>query len=366
MHNGFFGCRVGQTIKVKIIFFSTFILLFVTLPVYPQKNQSSVRMIAANVDYQNITQPSFQYDGFAYQLYPQRLKTVPQIPSPLVTEAGIEVVLAKMKNNQCALIPVTVENGRPLLYSYHIKDLFGKDKQLRVDTGDFLTLAQTGLHSESEFEKKKMITGFPVSLITYIGHPGRFSPAGFLAADEDINTVLKCDNRQVNNLGLTHPQMARPLFHVWNVILKEIELGYWVRFWDNISSINYNNREVAITAEAGKGWQISIFQDEIKGRFSIHLECALSEYEELFLRKRYSQMSVAQFSDMIFKLTHIHFSEMAPYYIMRYGFYEGHTEWRAESIAIASVFGLRSIEEIESTFEENLYKNLTDHFTKSE
>jgi hypothetical protein len=54
-----------------------------------------------------------------------------------------------------------------------------------------------------------------------------------------------------------------------------------------------------------------------------------------------------------------------PYYIMRYGFYEGHTEYRCDPIAIAYIFGLKSIEEIAATFQGDLYKTLTHHFTKS-
>ncbi len=55
---------------------------------------------------------------------------------------------------------------------------------------------------------------------------------------------------------------------------------------------------------------------------------------------------------------------MVPYYIMRYGFYEGHTDYRADPIAVAWIFGLRSLEQIESAFEGNLYNILVDHFTR--
>ena len=57
---------------------------------------------------------------------------------------------------------------------------------------------------------------------------------------------------------------------------------------------------------------------------------------------------------------------MAPYHIMRYGFYESHTDHRSDPIAIAYLFGLRDIHEIESVFQGELYEALTDHFTGSE
>ena len=47
------------------------------------------------------------------------------------------------------------------------------------------------------------------------------------------------------------------------------------------------------------------------------------------------------------RLLDIHTGEMVPFFIQRYGFYEGHTVCRADPLAIASVFGLRSIEEID-------------------
>jgi hypothetical protein len=336
-------------LKSKVLlFFFIYSYLFFTKSLYSQE----IKPIQISFNHQ------------IYDLYPETLDELPEIPSPFITEGGIEILLTLMKNNQYALIPVTVENGTPLVYSTRIEDLFGKDNQIQIDSGDFPALARTGLHSEAELDGKEMITGFPVSLITYIGQPGRFSRAGFMASDEDIISVLKCDNRLVQKLGLSHPEMAKPLFHLWNIILKQIELGNWARYWDNIQHIIYNGKKIILQAEGGKGWQISIFQDEIKGRFNMNVRCDLSPNEKSFLREEYSHLSAHRLKELEDKLSHIHFSEMAPYYIMRYGFYEGHTDWRTDPIAIAFVFGLRSLEEIENAFKGNLYKTLTDHFTQ--
>lgn len=54
--------------------------------------------------------------------------------------------------------------------------------------------------------------------------------------------------------------------------------------------------------------------------------------------------------------------EMQPFYIFRYGFYEGHTAWRTDPISIAFLFGLRSLKEIEATFPGRLWSVLTEHF----
>ncbi len=49
---------------------------------------------------------------------------------------------------------------------------------------------------------------------------------------------------------------------------------------------------------------------------------------------------------------------MQPQYIMRYGFYEGHTFWRADPIAISFIFGFKSLEELDVIFEGKLFKTL--------
>ena len=41
---------------------------------------------------------------------------------------------------------------------------------------------------------------------------------------------------------------------------------------------------------------------------------------------------------------------MAFYYAQWYGFYEGNTEFRADPISVVSIFGLKSIEELNKTF----------------
>ena len=297
-----------------------------------------------------------------FPLYPGTMETSPPIPSPYTAEDGTEVVLAVLKDGSYALIPVTVEHGAPLLYSFRLGSHFGKDNQLFVDSGDFPSLAKTGLHSEAELESKETIRDIPVSLITTIGRPLGFSYAGFMAGDEDIISILKGDNRLVKTLGLTHPDMARPLFHVWNILLKERELGRFGRFMNNIPLFHYNGRAVSVTAESQKGWQSSIFLDEIQGRHDIGIHRELSSEEKSFLKERYSRLSADQMSEMRTKLSTIHFSEMAPYYIQSYGFYEGHTDYRTDPIAIAFVFGLKTLEEIEKAFEGRLFEALTGHF----
>jgi hypothetical protein len=67
---------------------------------------------------------------------------------------------------------------------------------------------------------------------------------------------------------------------------------------------------------------------------------------------------------MIEKLTHILMGEMLPFYIMRYGFYEGHTGYRGDPLAIAFIFGLKSLEEIEAAFPGDLPHVLIEHFIK--
>jgi hypothetical protein len=305
------------------------------------------------------------YNQKSYLLYPETLDECPEIPSPFSADDGVEAVVAFTKNNKYALIPVTVTNSSPNL-QYGAKKI-GKGKQLEVDADDFPTLAKTGLHSEDELDGTRMITGKPVAEITEIGRPNMSSSEGFMAGDEGIISVLKGDNRLVRRLGLTHPQMAKPLFHIWNLILTEYELGNMGRYWDNIKYILYNGRRIAFgEVHPTRGFQESIFNDEIVGAFQINFRRELDEKEKAFLSNKYSHLTKEQMAELIKKLSYIHTGEMEPYYIMRYGFYEGHTKYRVDPIAIAFIFGLRNLEYIERCFEGKLDEILIQHFTEND
>ena len=298
----------------------------------------------------------------SYILYPHLYDSLPVQSSPCIVLDTIETILVVTKNKQYGIVPVTLENGKPLIYSYKIGTSMGKDKQLEVGAADFPSLARNGLHNEEELSIKKMITGIPIDVINCTAKPDGYSYAGFLAEDEDIVAVLIGDNRLVGKMKLTHTQLAKPLFHIWNLILKETELGNWARFYDNIKQIHYNDNILNFNASGSKGWQQSIFFDEIQGRYNIHIDRELTPKEFQFLKNNYPNLPKEEFNKMVHKLTTLDFSEMLPYYIMRYGFYEGHTDYRCDPIAIAFIFGLKSIEEINTAFEGNLNITLTKHY----
>jgi hypothetical protein len=294
--------------------------------------------------------------------YPFLYDVLPPVQSPTYINDTVETILILTKEKKYALVPVAVENGTPLLYSYKVGTFMGKDQQLLVDKGDFPELAVTGHHAEDRLEKTEAITGIPVRVLNCTGRPNGYSATGFMAEDEDIISVLIMDNRTVKNLGLTHFELAKPLFHVWNLILMEYELGKWGRFYDNINQIYYNGNTINFQASGSKGWQISIFMDEIQGRHNIHIDRKLTETEEGYLNEKYSYLSSDKMNELKFRLSNLDFSEMLPYYIMRYGFYEGHSGYRTDPISIAFIFGLKSLEQIDKSTGEQLYNSLFDHF----
>lgn len=289
---------------------------------------------------------------------------MPEISSPNIQNDTMETILIVTKENLYGIVDVTMENGKPLFYGYKLGTFMGKDQQMFVGP-DFPPLIKTGLHSEEQLEKKDMITGIPLNVINCTAKPKGYSYSGFIAEDEDIISVLMGDNDLVRSMGLTHPELAKPLFHIWNLILKEIELGKWPgRYYDNISRIKYNGAWLNFMVSRTKGWQISIFFDEIQGRHDIHVDRDLTPAEETFLKKQYAELAEEQFDDFKQNITQLDFSEMLPYYIMRYGFYEGHVDYRCDPIAIAFIFGLKSIEELDQAFDGDLYAVLTTHFTR--
>jgi len=242
-----------------------------------------------------------------------------------------------------------------------------KARQLMVDAVDFPALSGSGLHSEKELDAAQTITGRSIAEITELGCPGGLSIDGFLAADENVISVLKGDNRIVSAMSLTHRELARPLFHIWNMIGADLDLGRWnmaEHRWENIRSVLYNGKTVRLNAGDTKGAQRSIFEDGFDdGSFWIEIERDLEAGEKTFLARKYRHLTPEQRAVLIKRLSSIRTGEMEPHYIMWYGFYEGHTSWRADPLAIAFIFGLRSLEELESALPGRLYEVLTEHFS---
>lgn len=291
------------------------------------------------------------------KLFPYTYDFLPELPSPHTMSDGTEVVVTLTLGDDYRLCPVTIENGEPLDYKNRL--WWNKGQQLKVNAADFPTLARTGLHSKTELEKTKTITGRAVEDITQDGRPERFSLAGFMSHDEDIISVLKGDNKLVTHLGLTHPQLARPLFHVFNVILcvkTDSQRG-------NVGGLLYNHKKIHLKFQGSKGWQKSIFNDEILGNWRIEIWRELDKKEKAFIDEKYAHLNEEEKTDLISKLSYIFTGEMVPYYVMRYGFYEGHTDYRADPIAIAFIFGLKTLEEIEAAFPGKIYEALTTHST---
>lgn len=298
--------------------------------------------------------------GCGLRLYPETMESPPDPPSPFEADDGRMYVTVRTRDGRYATAPVTVENGAPNDYA---NGEWGKGRQLHVDGDDFPTLAGTGLHADEELERTTSITGRPVTDINAEAKPGNASISGFVAEDEELISVIRGDNELVTRLGLTHPQLAKPLFMIFNLVLRDLELARrGVVQPYNIAALLYDKRVIHIEASASKGWQESIFSDGVRGYWSITIRREPTFLEKRYLQGRYGHLGPDKLKILTEKLTSIHFSEMAPFYIMRYGFYEGHTGYRADPMAIALLFRLSSIEEIDAAVNGDLYGALTRHY----
>jgi hypothetical protein len=317
------------------------------------RHAQSMRDILRSIE---ITAPlPIIYNRISCHPWPALLDSLPDMPSPCTIADGTEIVVCFTHDDRYAVFPVTQENGEPL--DYENGQWWGKGAQLEVDTLDFPTLAGTGLHAEEELRNIESITNRSIAEITRIGRPGAYSGAGFLGHEEDVVSVIRDDNVSVTRLGSTHPEIVKPLFHVFNVILsvrKDSDRA-------NIRGIIYNQRKIFLKFRGSKGWQESIFDDEILGYWRIEIWRDIEREEEMIISRAYSGLAVKEMDELKRKLSYIHTGEMVPFYIMRYGFYEGHTAYRADPISIAFIFGLRSMEDIERSFSGELYEILAGH-----
>jgi hypothetical protein len=323
-----------KSIRKSLLFFFFLPLLF--LPVLAQSNK---------VDFEKIP----------FKIYPELNDIKPDLHSPFLSTDNKEFVIAVTKENKFAIIPVTLSNDREIC------------QQLIINEADFPALAKTGLHSEDELDQIKSITGRSLEEITELGRPNCLSQGGFMAADEDVLSVIKADNQIVQKLGLTHPQLAKPLFHVLNMMDTDLALNRWNMArhrWENIQYFYYNNCQVFVEAEDTKGGQLSIFDDGIEGGFYIRLWREFNEEESQLLKNKYGELPPAKFNSLQNLLSTMNTGEIEPQYIMRYGFYEGHTYWRTDPITISFIFGLKPLAEIEKAFEGELFNVLKNHFTE--
>ncbi len=288
--------------------------------------------------------------------------SVKLMPSPAISWDNRELVLAITEDNHYSWFDATVENRDTLDYTIRKQ---GKGNQLLTDRDDFPTLASTGLHSVEEINNTRSITGRSISRITVDGRPGGSSGAGFMAKNETILSVIHSDNRIVAKLGLKHPDLARPLLHLWNITNIRERYNEQTSAGNRIhlKGLMYGGRTLGIKVTGSRGWQESIFNDEILGNYHLEVWRELDPEEHEFLKRHYAALSPKAIEILIKKLSTIHTGEMVPYYINRYGFYEGHTDFRADPLAIAFIFGLRSIGEVHHASGGDLYTYLTTHFT---
>ena len=301
-------------------------------------------------------------DSNTMEIFPKTLNDKPSEYSPLLTEQNRELVLVSFTNGLYAWMDATVENGAPFDYK---KQLFGKGNQLQADGIDFPYLAQNRIHDESELRDTKTISGRSVSQITVDGRPWGSSGVGFMAEDETIMSVIYGDNQTVKKLGLTHCDIARPLFHLWNCS-REIS-----NYNDNpqlnevlqISALQYNGKVINCKITGSRGWQESIFNDEILGTGHIEIWRQLTLQEKAFLAREYRILTAKQMEELEKMLSYFHTGEMVFFYINRYGFYEGHVEYRADPVTVALIFGLTSLETAHRVCSGDLYRYFNSHFT---
>jgi HEAT repeat protein len=315
-----------------------------------ETNSGDLTQVSAAEDTSPVT-----FEDKSYALCPYRFDSRPSVASPYATDDGREIVVTSTKDDKYMLIPVTLANTER------------KGRQLHVNADDFPTLGRTGFHCELELDRTRIITGRSIAEITELARPDRLSTSGFIAEDEDIISVLKGDNRFARNLGLSHAQLAKPLFHVLNLTARNQEQKNHLSYQGHRAEYPpffYNGKKISVKVEYTRGGQESIFADSLDGALAVQIRRDLQQQEKNYIESKYSHLSRQQREDLVKKLSSLFIGEMVMYYIKWYGFYEGHTGWRADPIAIAFIFGMKDLEQIDAAFDGKLYDALTEHFTR--
>lgn len=165
----------------------------------------------------------------------------------------------------------------------------------------------SGVNSDNSIKRLAHLNGVPIETIERNARPGAASMAGFLGKSEGLKNVLIQDNKTVNSHGLTHRDLANPLFFIMNVHarLQKIVVPIFI----------YKGRHYSSRATSWMGSQESIFDDGLSSSVDF-------EVKDLQTGKELA------------------FSGLVPHAIVRYGFYEGQTPYRLDPQKIMEVFSL--------------------------
>ena len=126
----------------------------------------------------------------------------------------------------------------------------------------------------------------------------------------------------------------------------------------------YNGKWISTEVEYTRGGQASIFTDGLDGALAIRIYRDLDPQEKDYLNRAYAHLSPEQHQELIERLSSLMIGEMVMYYIKWHGFYEGHTGWRADPLAIAFIFGMKDLAGIDAAFNGKLHSALTEHFVR--
>ena len=290
-----------------------------------------------------------EHAGRTYPLYPATTEACPDLDSPLDAD-GREYVIIELRDGTFGLADVTRADH---------------PEQIRADD-EFPHLAATGLHDPAHLAALTHLNDRPLADIDRDARPGALSEDGFMAADESVVAVMAGDDRLVRAMDLAHPDLARPLWHIWNLVQTDLRLGRWSTArhrWDNVRRLKYNGLWVTVDAHDTKGGQRSPFGDGLDGGFWMVFWRPVPVAEQEWLHERYGQHGPERWNELLGRLTRVYTGEMEAFFITRYGFYEGHTDWRVDPPGLAWLFGLRTLRELEAAFPGELDEALLDHWT---
>jgi hypothetical protein len=239
-------------------------------------------------------------------------------------------------------------------------------EQLRADD-EFPHLVAHGLHDPAHLATLTHINGRALADIDRDARPGALSEDGFMAADETVVAVMAADDRLVRAMGLTHADLARPLWHIWNLMQIDLDLQRWNMAhhrWENVRRLKYNGQWITVDAHDTKGGQQSPFGDGLDGGFWMIFWRPVPTEDQEWLHEHYGHHGPTRWNELLGRLTRVHTGEMEAFTITRYGFYEGHTDWRVDPLGMAWLFGLRTLQELETAFPGKLDRAVLDHWTE--
>lgn len=260
----------------------------------------------------------------------QRPALTPQEPNPAIVVAN-----SWFTTTMSPKVPSDLNQTR--IHHWPTTTQLGMELPEPETRGGFV---HNGMNTTEAILNTQEINGVHVAVLSTRMRPGSYSTAGFMGQKEDLRTIMATDNDTVLGFGTTHQALAKPLLETATMVdnclfadgpvdIKKAP-GNVIQFFEGPDAPRY-----FVSFDGWMGYQHSPFEDGLLTSRDTTITNLTSGHR-------------------------LHFSNLLPHLIYRYGFYEGEgTSYRLSPQAITEAVSELRLPEFQETMKNDPIVKLT-------